>query len=165
MEYLAIVLVVAIVIAFVVIDAKKRRKPPEPAPVAKEPEKPKIPLTYDFDRTVGIFDECPAEPTLYLTGLSGGAPYTTKLKSSGKMTVGRIEGLNDIVIPDGTISKQHCEFHLKGQQLCVSDLGSSNGTFIQRGDAVAKLDPNVEAALMKDDILRLGRCEFSVSVK
>lgn len=36
----------------------------------------------------------------------------------------------DIVLPDSEISRSHCVVALKGEELYVSDLGSTNGTFI-----------------------------------
>lgn len=37
---------------------------------------------------------------------------------------------NDLVLPAGQVSNHHCKIFLKDNRLVVSDLGSSNGTFI-----------------------------------
>jgi hypothetical protein len=46
-----------------------------------------------------------------------------------KTTVGRAAG-NTLVIPDGSLSAQHCEIHVNGPEVIVRDLGSRNGTFV-----------------------------------
>ncbi|MCE9519201.1 MAG: FHA domain-containing protein [Verrucomicrobia bacterium] len=55
----------------------------------------------------------------------------TKLKfelNVDRATVGRAEG-NDIVVPDSSVSSRHGEILLKGDDIEVVDLGSTNGTY------------------------------------
>ena len=47
----------------------------------------------------------------------------------GRMTVGKGAG-NDIVLDDPTVSRLHASLEEFGEGWCVSDLGSSNGTFV-----------------------------------
>ena len=47
----------------------------------------------------------------------------------GWTTIGRAEG-NTFQIVESSVSAQHCEVRLKGQQLIVRDLASTNGTFV-----------------------------------
>ena len=66
-------------------------------------------------------------------------------------TVGRIAG-NDIVIPDGTVSRHHARLVFHGGQWVIEDLKSSNGTFVN-GARVAEKKP---VTLKHGDELRLG---------
>jgi pSer/pThr/pTyr-binding forkhead associated (FHA) protein len=66
-------------------------------------------------------------------------------------TVGRVED-NTFQIPDASVSSHHCEIILKGNEVFVRDLNSTNGTFIN-GRQIT------EATLKPSQILRLGQVE------
>lgn len=70
-----------------------------------------------------------------------------------KTTVGRVED-NAFHIPEPSVSSHHCEILLRGSDVFVHDLNSTNGTFIN-GDQV-----NGEAAIKPGQILRLGQVEM-----
>ncbi len=70
-----------------------------------------------------------------------------------KTTVGRMED-NMFAIPEGSVSGHHCEVLLRGKDVFVRDLNSTNGTFIN-GERVA-----TEALLKPGQILRLGQIEM-----
>ena len=76
-------------------------------------------------------------------------------------TIGRLAG-NTFVVPETSVSGQHCEVRLQGDHLLVRDMRSTNGTFIN-GSMVS------EGVLKPGDILRLGgvelRLEPSASVE
>ena len=65
--------------------------------------------------------------------------------------MGRVED-NIFQIPDASVSSHHCEIILKGNEVVVRDLDSTNGTFIN-GQQVT------EATLKPSQILRLGQVE------
>lgn len=67
-------------------------------------------------------------------------------------TVGRIEE-NAIHIPDPSVSKRHCEVDLRGTEVFVRDLNSTNGTFID-GNQIQ------EGTLKPGQILRLGQIDL-----
>ena len=67
----------------------------------------------------------------------------------GPIIVGRSPSA-DIVIGAGYVSARHARFSLMGQNLCVEDLGSTNGTTVN-GQSI--LDP---VALNDDDIVTVG---------
>jgi pSer/pThr/pTyr-binding forkhead associated (FHA) protein len=46
-----------------------------------------------------------------------------------RMTIGRKNSC-DLRIPLSSVSRQHCEVQVEGDQVVVADLGSSNGTFL-----------------------------------
>jgi|SRR5687768_9391859 len=76
---------------------------------------------------------------------------TFELKSE-KTTAGRVSD-NTFEIPEGSVSSHHAEFLLKGNELHVKDLGSTNGTFIN-GEKV------MEGVVKPGQILRLGMIEM-----
>jgi pSer/pThr/pTyr-binding forkhead associated (FHA) protein len=82
-------------------------------------------------------------------GLTGRA-YELKVD---RTTIGRVED-NAFPIPEGSISSHHCEIHLRGSEVVVKDLNSTNGTFIN-GQPVTG-----EAVLKPGQILRLGQVEM-----
>ena len=49
--------------------------------------------------------------------------------ASAPITVGR-QDTCDIVLPNGRVSRQHCQLQRRGLVVEVTDLGSSNGTFM-----------------------------------
>ena len=46
-----------------------------------------------------------------------------------EVTVGRVRG-NDIVLPKGNVSKHHCRLTIRGGEILVEDLRSTNGTYV-----------------------------------
>jgi pSer/pThr/pTyr-binding forkhead associated (FHA) protein len=76
---------------------------------------------------------------------------TLELKAD-KVTIGRSED-NGFQIPEGSVSSHHCELKLKDDAVTITDLGSTNGTFIN--------DKKIEAGtLRKGEVLRLGSIEL-----
>ena len=69
-----------------------------------------------------------------------------------KTTIGRVDD-NTFPIPEPSVSSHHCEILLKGNDVVVKDLSSTNGTFIN-GEQVS------EAVLKPGQILRLGKIEM-----
>ncbi len=81
----------------------------------------------------------------------GFAGLSHELKGE-KTAVGRLED-NGFQIAESSVSSHHCEISLRGQDLVVRDLNSTNGTFI---DGVAV----TETVLKPGQILRLGQVEL-----
>ncbi len=74
-----------------------------------------------------------------------------------KTTVGRVDD-NTFLIAEPSVSSHHCEILLKGTDVVVRDLNSTNGTFIN-GEKIA------EAALKPGQILRLGQIEMRLETE
>jgi len=66
--------------------------------------------------------------------------------------VGRRPGLQ-LTLPSDGVSKEHAELYLDGDTLRVRDLGSKNGTFLNR-------DRVEDAAVQEGDILHFAQLEF-----
>ena len=69
-----------------------------------------------------------------------------------KTTVGRVED-NTFQIAEPSVSSHHCEIILRGADVVVRDLNSTNGTFING-------EKTTEAVLKPGQILRLGQIEM-----
>jgi len=69
-----------------------------------------------------------------------------------KTTIGRVED-NTFQIAEPSVSSHHCEVLLRGTEVVVKDLNSTNGTFIN-GEKIS------EAPLKPGQLLRLGQIEM-----
>lgn len=84
--------------------------------------------------------------------LSEGLTGRTYELKNGTTTVGRVSD-NAFEIAEASVSSHHAEITLRGNDVVVKDLGSTNGTFIN-GE---KID---EGVLKPGQILRLGMIEM-----
>ena len=74
-----------------------------------------------------------------------------------RTTIGRVED-NTFQIADPSVSSHHCEIHLRGTDVVVRDLNSTNGTFIN-GNRVE------ESPLKPGEVLRLGQVELKLETE
>src|SRR5258706_16160957 len=81
---------------------------------------------------------------------------THELKAD-KTTIGRVED-NPFQIAEASVSSHHAEVLLRGDDVLVKDLGSTNGTFIN-GE---KID---ESVLKPGQTLRFGQVELRLEVE
>jgi pSer/pThr/pTyr-binding forkhead associated (FHA) protein len=84
--------------------------------------------------------------------LSEGLTGRTYELKNGTTTVGRVSD-NAFEIAEASVSSHHAEITLRGNDVVIKDLGSTNGTFIN-GE---KID---EGVLKPGQILRLGMIEM-----
>ncbi len=87
-----------------------------------------------------------------LVVLSVGMTGRTQELKADKTTIGRVED-NTFQIAEPSVSSHHCEVMLRGKDVVVRDLNSTNGTFIN-GDRVT------ESVMKPGQILRLGQIEM-----
>ena len=74
-----------------------------------------------------------------------------------RTTIGRVED-NTFHIADASVSSHHCEVHLRGSDIFIRDLNSTNGTFIN--------DNKIQESILKPgQILRLGQVELKLEVE
>lgn len=74
-----------------------------------------------------------------------------------RTTIGRVED-NTFQIADPSVSSHHCEVHLRGSDIFIRDLNSTNGTFINN-------DKITELVLKPGQTLRLGQVELKLEVE
>jgi pSer/pThr/pTyr-binding forkhead associated (FHA) protein len=84
--------------------------------------------------------------------LSEGMTGRSHELTAEKTTIGRLED-NTFTIGDPSVSSHHCEVLLRGGDVIVRDLNSTNGTYIN-GERIT------EAPLKPGQILRLGQVEL-----
>lgn len=89
-----------------------------------------------------------AKLVLLSPGMTG---RTHELKGE-KTTIGRVED-NTFQIAEASVSSHHCEVLLKGNEVVVRDLSSTNGTFIGS-------EKITESVLKPGQVLRLGQVEM-----
>jgi pSer/pThr/pTyr-binding forkhead associated (FHA) protein len=70
-----------------------------------------------------------------------------------RTTVGRVDD-NTFPIPQPSVSSHHCEIYLRGNDVVVKDLNSTNGTFINNNQVTG------ESIIKPGQILRLGQVEI-----
>jgi pSer/pThr/pTyr-binding forkhead associated (FHA) protein len=74
-----------------------------------------------------------------------------------KTTIGRVED-NTFAITDPSVSSHHCEVLLRGADVVVRDLNSTNGTYVNG-------EKTTEAVLKPGQILRLGQIELRLETE
>lgn len=84
--------------------------------------------------------------------LSAGMAGRSHELNVDRTTIGRVED-NTFQIPEPSVSSHHCEVLLKGKDVLIRDLNSTNGTFIN-GEKIT------EAPLKPGQLLRLGQIEL-----
>src|SRR5258706_12425001 len=84
--------------------------------------------------------------------LSAGMTGRTHDLKVDSTTIGRVED-NIFQIAEPSVSSHHCEILLRGSEVVVKDLNSTNGSFIN-GEKVT------ESVLKPGQILRLGQIEM-----
>jgi two-component system, NtrC family, response regulator AtoC len=73
----------------------------------------------------------PGTEQRYLLVFCGGSSWMYRLPPSGEVIIGRSETA-DLRIDDGSVSRQHARLVLDGESAVVSDLGSHNGTYVNK---------------------------------
>lgn len=84
--------------------------------------------------------------------LSPGMTGRTHELKADKTTIGRLED-NTFQIAEASVSSHHCEVFLRGTDVVVRDLNSTNGTFIGA-------EKVTETVLKPGQVLRLGQIEM-----
>ncbi len=89
---------------------------------------------------------------LTVTFMSGAEDGRQVQVSGPTLSIGREEH-NDIIVPfDSRVSRRHARIELDGDQLCITDLNSRNGTYLEDGTRVIETIP-----IPFGTLFRLGR--------
>lgn len=90
-------------------------------------------------------------PTLTLK-FKGAAVKEVALQSDRSLTIGRKES-NDIVLPNLGVSGLHARIDAIAQQFTLTDVGSTNGTFVNRELITTRI-------LQDKDVILIGKHEL-----
>ena len=93
-----------------------------------------------------------------LVVLSAGLAGRSQEIKADKTTIGRVDD-NSFQLAEPSVSSHHCEVFLRGSDVVVHDLNSTNGTFIN-GEKVTG-----EAVLKPGQTLRLGQLELRLETE
>ena len=113
-------------------------------------------FTFDLVQSVAIIavhKQLMAKLVVLSAGMTG---RTHELKVD-KTTIGRVED-NTFQIAEPSVSSHHCEVLLRGSDVVVRDLNSTNGTFIN-GEKIS------ESVLKSGQVLRLGQIEMRLETE
>ena len=89
--------------------------------------------------------------------LNQGQPGRACELHTDRTTIGRVED-NTFQIADPSVSSHHCEVHLRGAEVFIRDLNSTNGTFINDARIT-------ESVLKPGQSLRLGQIELKLEAE
>jgi uncharacterized protein (TIGR02996 family) len=87
--------------------------------------------------------------------ISGNGPARVVALRDGELSLGRVSG-NDVVLPDGTVSRRHAVVKTKQQISTVVDLRSANGVFV---NGALVTEPRI---IWGGDRIRIGRFTLEV---
>jgi pilus assembly protein CpaF len=121
-----------------------------------------------------------------------GGAERREIFSISELSIGRVQG-NDLLLPKGNVSKQHAKLLFREGKFIVTDLNSTNGTYVNRrriqqatvvaegdriyiGDFVLRIEPNSEdgatwgrtgeqAAISADDSLDISHSVDQVALR
>ena len=81
--------------------------------------------------------------------------FSFRFSDRSTRTIGRADGA-DFIVDAPLVSRLHCRLEADSAAITVTDLNSTNGTYIN--------DKRVEKGVLREgDRLRVGRVEFSVA--
>jgi predicted component of type VI protein secretion system len=89
--------------------------------------------------------------------LNQGQPGRACELHTDRTTIGRVDD-NTFQIADPSVSSHHCEVHLRGAEVFIRDLNSTNGTFINDARIT-------ESVLKPGQSLRLGQIELKLEAE
>ena len=98
----------------------------------------------------------------FLTGPNAGRSYT--VGAGYPITIGRAAGQCELAMPAcGKVSSRHLALEVRGGEIFVTDLNSTNGTYV----GSRRLSPNVPTAVDNGSVVYLGTqdCSFRVYIQ
>ena len=106
-------------------------------------------------------DECMNGAEIVLTDNSQGRSYTVQKKE--RISIGRKESANDVVLRDPAVSGTHCEIIQDGDRLYVKDCDSHNGTFVISNGLRYQADSISGQEIQQGDEIELGHVRLELT--
>ncbi len=111
-------------------------------------------LKNDQDRGSKIFKQ----PTLYFSSTNTSVDINLEINSNEYVIGKNPEKVNGVISFNKAISRVHCKINYKNNTYFITDLGSANGTFVNKNRLVA----NQPMQIKSGDIIRLANSDFVV---
>lgn len=112
--------------------------------------------------TPPVEEEPPAEKISYVRLIARNAPIPITIDvTKDEFSLGKKFGEVDRVLSfNNKISRVHCKINRNGDQCTITDLHSSNGTYVNR----VRLQPDQPAPIKNGDVVWLANSEFQVEI-
>lgn len=98
------------------------------------------------------------QPTLYFSSINTPVDVNFEINSTEYVIGKNPEKVNGVISFNKAISRVHCKISYKNNTYFITDLGSANGTFINKSRLVA----NQPAQIKSGDTIRLANSDFVV---
>lgn len=111
----------------------------------------------DLTQMVKVSEAGEVENAAALTLILGPQQWIGRVWSLTKdVAFGRDQDKADVYVPERSLSRAHFQLQIEGKKVRVKDLGSTNGTFVNK----IKLKSNEYYELSNNDLLKSGRLIF-----
>lgn len=115
--------------------------------------------TERFGDCATVYIAPPKETVVRLMALNGPANLQMVINKDS-FVIGKSETVDGTISYNRMISRAHCRINKDGSLVTITDLQSSNGTYVNQ----TKLQPNQPCQLQNGDIIRLANSDFQVSI-
>jgi len=121
-------------------------------------------IVYALRRTAPMESQLvPIADMAHLVDLGGHSGTGFIPISKRRVRIGRNETLNDVVIPQTTMSAQHAAIEFRDGSYFLRDLRSANGTFVN-GKQMSNPDAEREVLLKSGDVIRFDAYDFIFNI-
>lgn len=98
------------------------------------------------------------QPTLYFSSINTPVDINFEINSNEYVIGKNPEKVNGVISFNKAISRVHCKINYKNNTYFITDLGSANGTFVNKN----RLAANQPAQIKSGDTIRLANSDFAV---
>lgn len=98
------------------------------------------------------------QPTLYFSSINTPVDINFQINSNEYVIGKNPEKVNGVISFNNAISRVHCKINYKNNTYFITDLGSANGTFVNKN----RLAANQPAQIKSGDTIRLANSDFVV---
>lgn len=112
--------------------------------------RPEQPVAYDGGKTVALSSIKRAPVVGWLVAMNGSQKGEDFRLREGKNSLGTAAG-NEVTLRDQAVSSKHASISYKDGKFMITDLDSTNGTFVNDSD-----EPIARTELMDNDMIRVG---------
>lgn len=112
----------------------------------------------DINNNLGSGPKIFKQPTLYFSSINTPVDVNFEINSNEYVIGKNPEKVNGVISFNKAISRVHCKISYKNNTYFITDLGSANGTFVNKNRLVA----NQPTQIKSGDTIRLANSDFVV---